>query len=151
MCHFILIASVVGLCPMLPLAPASRAALVNPALVFPMPVLADILDESPPIPLHSGMGDWVWEMMMDHLTVPLAPGDQNVWPLWMWRDQWFIAFHQIQQEGAWDGQTPPPLPVALTTEIAMSSSLLAAETPVRVTTRIPEPITRPGGKTCDTS
>jgi hypothetical protein len=135
---------------MLCLAPASSAATVNPVLVFPMPVLAAIPDEPPPIALPLGMGDWVWEMMMDHLTVPLAPGDQNVWPLWMWRDQWFIAYHRVQQEGTWDGLTPPS-PVALTTGIAMSASVLAAETRVPVTTRITGLTTRPGGKTCDTS
>lgn len=113
---------------MLCLAPVSNAATDNPALGCPIQGLVDSSDEPPPIPLPLGMGDWVWEMMMDYLTVPLAPGDQNVWPQWMWRDQWFIAYHRGQQEGTW-----------------------AVETRVPVTTRMTELTTRPGGKTCDTS
>jgi hypothetical protein len=142
MCHFILIVSVVGLCPMLPLAPASSAAPVNSALESPMPVLADIPDESPPIPLPLGLGDWVWEMMMDHLTVPLAPGDQNVWPLWMWRDQWYIA---------WDGQTRLSSSALPTAGTRICSSVLPAQTRRPIATRASEPSTRPGGKTCNTS
>jgi hypothetical protein len=142
MCHFILFASVVGLWPMLSLAPATSAAPVNPALEFPMPMLAAVPDEPSAIPLPLGLGDWVWEMMMDHLTVPLAPGDQNVWPLWMWRDHWFIA---------WDGQTRLSSTALTTAGTRMSSSVLPAQTRRPIATRASEPSTRPGGKTCNTS
>jgi hypothetical protein len=115
MCHFMLTASIAGLCPMIWLAPAPSAGIVNPALLLSVPVMAVNPDAPPLITLPSDTGDWIWELMMDRLTLPLGPGSQNIGPLWMWSDQWFIAGCQVHCQGARGGQTRPS-----------SSALLAA-------------------------
>jgi hypothetical protein len=35
--------------------------------------------------------EWMWDLMPDHLTVPLAPDDQNIWPLGTRGEQWIAV------------------------------------------------------------
>jgi len=70
---------------------ALSAEILSPGLLVPLKVMATNPDDSFLYPLRAYSSDWVWDLMMDHLTVPLGPGEQNNWPLWVYREQWFIA------------------------------------------------------------
>jgi hypothetical protein len=106
-CHFILTASIAVLSLIFWPVSDSSGAIDNPALVFSTPVVVANSDESPTVPLPLDTNDWLWNLMMDHFTVPLGPGDQNIWPLWMWRQQWFIAYRHGHGEGSLVAQTRP--------------------------------------------
>jgi hypothetical protein len=102
-------------------------------------------------PPHAG--DWLWELLMDRLTVPLGPADQNNWPPGSWRGHWIAAADPGGQPGrASDGQTPTAdgfvrpegSPVA-------ASQASATRTSTRATAPETGIDTRSGGHTCDAS
>jgi hypothetical protein len=52
-------------------------------------------------------GDWLWDFLMDRLTVPLGPADQNIRPMGAWREQWIVMAERGSRRGrTWNGQTP---------------------------------------------
>jgi hypothetical protein len=93
--RFILVASLAALCPILCATSAHGAANVTPALATPIGVLVGDQDERPDIESPAGAADWLWDLLMDRLTVPLGPADQNIWPLGFWQEHWIVAADSV--------------------------------------------------------
>lgn len=71
----------------IPLPELARGAV----MVSPTWVTADNQHERNDIVRPPGMGDWLWDLLMDRLTVPLGPANQNIWPMGAWRKQWIVT------------------------------------------------------------
>ena len=56
---------------------------LNVGAALTTPVRTDVwdVDEQPNAngPVMNAV-DWLWDQMLDRLTVPLGPADQNIWP-----------------------------------------------------------------------
>ena len=89
--RIILAVSLAALCPILWPATARGVVVASPTLAIPVRVTADGQNESPDIVLQHGAGTWLWDLLMDRLTIPLGPADQNIWPRWAGREPWYIA------------------------------------------------------------
>ena len=72
-------------------SPADGAIKANPSLALPVSAMAVDQDGWPDTDSTPGWGDWAWDLLLDHLTIPLGPADQNIWPLWTGREFWLIA------------------------------------------------------------
>ena len=76
-----------NLCP----ATAQGLVVARPILLIPLEVTAEGRNEPPDIVLQHGAGTWLWDLLMDRLTIPLGPAYQRIWPIWSEREPWFIA------------------------------------------------------------
>jgi hypothetical protein len=72
-----------NLCP----ATAQGLVVARPTLSITVEVTADGRNEPPDIVLQHGAGNWLWDLLMDRLTIPLGPADQKTWPLWAGHEQ----------------------------------------------------------------
>ena len=70
---------------------APGVVMASSTLAIPVRVMEGVQNEPPAIVLPPSAENWVWDLMMDWLTIPLGPADQKSWPLWTGREQWFIA------------------------------------------------------------
>jgi hypothetical protein len=84
--RFILAAGATALC-LTAWSPPARAAV----LVTPMQTAVGHEEAQPDTgwPVDAGGRPWdgLKEWMLDHLTIPLGPADQNIWPLGVRREQ----------------------------------------------------------------
>jgi hypothetical protein len=59
-------------------APADGAVRVTLAPATPLWAVGD--PDGRPADEGGWPTDWLWDLMLDRLTVPLGPADQNIWP-----------------------------------------------------------------------
>jgi len=86
--------SLVALCPILWPATAQKVVVASPTQAIPVQVTAEGQNEPPDIVRPPGTGnweDWLWDLLMDRLTIPLGPAEQDIWPHWAGRERWYIA------------------------------------------------------------
>jgi len=84
-------------------APADGAVPMTPAPVTPLGADGRP-DTGRPVDAGSWPTDWVREFMLDRLTVPLGPADQNIWPLGARWEQWIAT---DADRGGVVGRRPP--------------------------------------------
>ena len=70
---------------------APGVVIASSTLAIPVRVTEEGQNEPPAIVLPPGADNWLWDLMMDRLTIPLGPADQETWPLWTGREYWLIA------------------------------------------------------------
>jgi hypothetical protein len=97
--RILLAASLAALCPILWATLASGAIAAAPALVTPIGVLVGDEDGGPDVGSPTGAADWLWDLLMDRLTIPLGPADQNIWPLGNWQQQWIATAARCTHTG----------------------------------------------------
>jgi hypothetical protein len=150
--RIILAVSLAALCPILWPATARGVVMASPTLVIPVRMTAASQVEQPAIVLPPGAGDWLWDLLMDRLTIPLGPADQKTWPLWTGREQWFIADGRGDDpRGAGEGQTRSQLGFLDMAGSRIESSVPAAQTIMPAGSLASETATSDGGQTCDSS
>jgi hypothetical protein len=89
--RFILMASLAALGPLLWTTSIHGAANVAPTAVMPIGVMIGDQDGRPDAESPAGAADWLWELLLDRLTIPLGPADQNIWPMGSWQDRWIVT------------------------------------------------------------
>ena len=87
----ILAAGLVVLCLTCSPAPSQETATSTSAIFIP----AQAAKGDPYVGLNTERttdGGWLWELLMDRLTIPLGPADQNTWPFALHgREQWIAT------------------------------------------------------------
>jgi hypothetical protein len=150
--RIILAVSLAALCLILWPVTASGVVMASPTLAIPVRVTAEGQNEPPDIVLPTGAGNWLWDLMMDRLTIPLGPAEQKTWPLWTGREQWFIADRRgDHSRGAGEGQTRSQLGFLDTAGSRIVSSVSAAQMSASAGTLVSETAISGGGQTCDSS
>jgi hypothetical protein len=76
MCRIILAVSLAVLCLILWPEPARGEGMVSPTWM-----MADNQHEQHDIARPCDAGNWLWDLLMDRLTVSLGLADQNIWPM----------------------------------------------------------------------
>jgi hypothetical protein len=148
--RIILTVSLAGLGLILWPFPVPGAVMVSPANSTPVRVRAGDPDERPDSTRSPDAGNWLWDLLMDRLTFPLGPADQNIWPLWSWREQWIVTADRGDHWGrASDGQAPTEHGFLPTVGSRILSPVSVARTRTRAAAS--ETGTHTGGHTCNVS
>lgn len=131
---------------------APGVVMASSTLAIPVRVTEEGQNEPPAIVLPPGTVNWLWDLMMDRLTIPLGPADQKTWPLWTRREQLFIADRLGDHQGsAWEGQSRPQRGFLTAARSRTVSSDPAAQTSASTGTLVWEIATSSGGQSCDSS
>jgi hypothetical protein len=153
--RIILAVSLVALCPILRPATAQEVVAASPTQAIPVQATAEGQNEPPDIVLPPGTrnwGDWLWDLLMDRLTIPLGPAEQDIWPHWAGRERWFIADRGSDHPGvASEEQTQPQHGFFAAGCSRIVSSVPAAPTGTRAGTLVSETAHHVGEHTWNSS
>ena len=130
--------------------PVRGTVTVGRALVSPVRVAPGDRDERPDHTRTPNAGEWLWDLLMDRLTIPLGPADQNIWPPGTWRGHWIAAAARgVQPRRPWDGRTRTENGFVRAVVSLVGPEIWAAGTSTRAAALERVNGTRSGGHACD--